>query len=71
MKKTVRSTLRIEDRLDFQIKLLASRNNMSANKMINYLLELGISTYLERFDNYYQEQNKKLEQEEDYNDNED
>ncbi|MDO4962781.1 MAG: hypothetical protein Q4E75_01600 [bacterium] len=60
MKKTVRSTLRIDDRLDFKIKLIAKRNNVSENKMKEYLLELGIETYFEKFDNYLKNENIKL-----------
>ena len=36
MSKVVRSTLRLNDLLDFKIKLLAKRNNLSENSMKEY-----------------------------------
>ena len=31
--------------------------------MLIYIIELGYGTYMERFDNYYEEQNKKIKNE--------
>jgi len=60
MSKVVRSTLRLNDLLDFKIKLLAKRNNLSENSMKEYLLELGIETYLDKYDSYFQQENCNL-----------
>ena len=60
MSKIVRSTLRLNDLLDFKIKLLAKRNNISENRMKEYLLEIGIKTYLEKYDSYFQQENCNL-----------
>ena len=46
----IRTTLRID-------------NNLSFNKMLTYIIELGYGTYMEKFDNYYEKQNKKLKSE--------
>ena len=53
MSKVVRSTLRLNDKLDFKIKLIAKRNNMSENAMKEYLLELGIQTYFKKYDKLF------------------
>lgn len=53
LSKVVRSTLRLNDKLDFKIKLIAKRNNMSENAMKEYLLELGIQTYLKKYDKLF------------------
>jgi hypothetical protein len=42
------------------IELLAIKNNLSFNKMLIYIIELGYGTYMRKFDTYYEEQNKKL-----------
>ena len=60
MKKIIRSTLRIEERLDFKIKLLAKRNRVSVNRMKEYLLELGLQTYLDKYDGYLQVEDIKM-----------
>lgn len=33
--------------------------------MLTYLIELGYNSYIEKFDKYYEEQNKKLKNESD------
>lgn len=53
LSKVVRSTLRLNDKLDFKIKLIAKRNNMSENAMKEYLLELGIQTYFKKYDKLF------------------
>lgn len=64
IKKLVRTTLRIDNNLKTRIELLAIKNNLSFNKMLIYLLELGYNSYMEKFDKYYEMQNKKIEREE-------
>lgn len=59
----IRTTLRIDNNLKTRIELLAIKNNLSFNKMLTYIIELGYGTYMEKFDNYYEEQNKKLKSE--------
>ena len=59
----IRTTLRIDNNLKTRIELLAIKNNMSFNKMLTYIIELGYGTYMEKFDKYYEEQNKKLKSE--------
>lgn len=34
--------------------------------MLNYIAELGYQSYIKRFDNYYEEQNKLLERNKDF-----
>ena len=58
-----RTTLRIYNNLMMRIELLAIKNNLSFNKMLIYIIELGYGTYMEKFDKYYEEQNKKLKSE--------
>ena len=53
MKKIIRSTLRLDYNLDYKIKLIAKRNRMSENSMKEYLLELGIQRYLEKYDKIF------------------
>jgi len=60
MKKIIRSTLRLNEQLDYNIKLLANKNRVSENKMKEYLLELGIQVYFQKFDDYFMSQNKML-----------
>ena len=60
IKGLVRTTLRIDNNLKTRIELLAIKNNFSFNKMITYLIEVGYNYYIEKFDKYYEEQNKKL-----------
>ena len=64
VKGLVRTTLRIDNNLKTRIELLAIKNNLSFNKMLTYLIELGYNSYMEKFDKYYQIQNKKIEREE-------
>lgn len=64
VKGLVRTTLRIDNNLKTRIELLAVKNNLSFNKMLTYLIELGYNSYMEKFDKYYEIQNKKIEREE-------
>lgn len=64
VKGLVRTTLRIDNNLKTRIELLAIKNNLSFNKMLTYLIELGYNSYMEKFDKYYEIQNKKIEREE-------
>ena len=64
IKGLVRTTLRIDNNLKTRIELLAIKNNLSFNKMLVYIIELGYNEYIKKFDKYYEEQNKKLEREE-------
>ena len=63
IKSLVRTTLRIDNNLKTRIELLAIKNNLSFNKMLVYIIELGYNEYIKKFDKYYEEQNKKLERE--------
>ncbi len=64
VKGLARTTLRIDNNLKTRIELLAIKNNLSFNKMLTYLIELGYNSYMEKFDKYYEIQNKKIEREE-------
>ena len=64
VKGLVRTTLRIDNNLKTRLELLAIKNNLSFNKMLTYLIELGYNSYMEKFDKYYEIQNKKIEREE-------
>ena len=64
IKGLVRTTLRIDNNLKTRIELLAIKNNLSFNKMLTYIIELGYNSYMEKFDKYYENQNKKIEREE-------
>lgn len=70
MKRIVRSTLRLDERLDFKIKFIAKQNNVSENKMKEFLLEIGLQTYFEKYDDYFKRENKKIRKE-DKNDSKD
>lgn len=63
VKGLVRTTLRIDNNLKTRIQLLAIKNNLSFNKMITYIIEIGYETYLEKFDKYYEMQDKKIRNE--------
>lgn len=63
IKGLIRTTLRIDNNLKTRIELLAIKNNLSFNKMLVYIIELGYNEYIKKFDKYYEEQNKKLERE--------
>ena len=63
IKGLVRTTLRIDNNLKTRIELLAIKNNLSFNKMLVYIIELGYNEYIRKFDKYYEEQNKRLERE--------
>jgi len=56
-----RTTIRIDDNLKTRVQLLAIKNNISFNKMVIYILEIGYQEYIKRFDPYYERENKKLE----------
>ena len=64
IKGNIRTTLRIDNNLKTRIELLAVKNNISFNKMINYLIVLGYQSYIDRFDKYYEEQDYKIRGEE-------
>lgn len=64
VKGLVKTTLRIDNNLKTRIELLSIKNNLSFNKMLTYLIELGYNSYIEKFDKYYEMQNKKIEREE-------
>lgn len=64
LRRNIRTTLRIDNNLKTRIELLAVKNNLSFNKMLTYLIELGYNSYMEKFDKYYEIQNKKIEREE-------
>ena len=59
----MRTTIRIDNNLKTRIELLAVKNNMSFNKMINYIIGLGYQTYIDKFDKYYEEQDKNIRKE--------
>ena len=59
----VRTTIRIDNNLKDRIKFLSIKNNLSFNKMITYILDIGFNTYMDRFDQYYEEQNEILKKE--------
>ena len=63
IKGLVRTTLRIDNNLKTRIELLAIKNNLSFNKMLTYLIDIGYNTYMEKFDKYYENQNKVLKSE--------
>ena len=48
-------------------KEIAIKNNLSFNKMLTYLIDIGYNTYMEKFDKYYENQNKILESDSDNN----
>ena len=63
IKGLVRTTIRIDNKLKTRIELLAIKNNLSFNKMITYILDIGYNTYIEKFDKYYEKQNEILKSE--------
>ena len=63
IKGLVRTTIRIDNNLKTRIELLAIKNNLSFNKMITYILDIGYNTYIEKFDKYYEKQNEILKSE--------
>ncbi|MDO5568583.1 MAG: hypothetical protein Q4G04_00520 [bacterium] len=63
IKGFIRTTLRIDNNLKTRIELLSKKNNISFNKMMLYIIELGYERYIEKFDNYYKEQNKVINSE--------
>lgn len=67
IKGLIRTTIRIDNNLKTRIELLAIKNNLSFNKMITYILDIGYNTYIEKFDKYYENQNEILKSESDNN----
>lgn len=65
IKGLVRTTLRIDNNLKTRIELLAIKNNLSFNKMLTYLIDIGYNTYIEKFEKYYDRQNEILKSESD------
>ncbi|MBQ7140916.1 MAG: hypothetical protein IJO32_05375 [Bacilli bacterium] len=63
IKGLIRTTIRIDNNLKTRLELLSVKNNISFNKMIIYILELGYNEYIKKFDKYYEEQNLKLKSE--------
>lgn len=65
-KRLVKFSIRMDNNLKTRIELLAKKNNLNFTKMLNYIAELGYQSYIKRFDNYYEEQNKMLERNKDF-----
>lgn len=61
-KEVVKFSIRMNNNLKTRIELLSLKNNLSFTKMLNYIVELGYQTYIDRFEKYYEEQNKKLKE---------
>lgn len=52
MARTFNILLRLNDRLCSQITLLAKRNNMSRNRFLNYIIEIGLNKYLKDYEKF-------------------
>ena len=65
-KRLVKFSIRMDNNLKTRIELLAKKNNLNFTKMLNYIAEIGYQSYIKRFDNYYEEQNKLLERNKDF-----
>ncbi|HCJ31306.1 MAG TPA: hypothetical protein DHV70_00190 [Firmicutes bacterium] len=65
-KRLVKFSIRMDNNLKTRIELLAKKNNLNFTKTLNYIAELGYQSYIKRFDNYYEEQNKLLERNKDF-----
>ena len=65
-KRLVKFSIRMDNNLKTRIELLAKKNNLNFTKILNYIAELGYQSYIKRFDNYYEEQNKLLERNKDF-----
>lgn len=63
IKGLIRTTIRIDNNIKTRLELLSVKNNISFNKMIIYILELGYNEYIKKFDKYYEVQNLKLKSE--------
>ena len=63
IKGLVRTTIRIDNNLKTRIELLAIKNNLSFNRMLTYILDIGYNTYMENFDKYYERQNEIIKKE--------
>ena len=59
--KRIKLSVRIDENLKTRIQLLASKNNYTFTKMLNYILEIGYENYIRRFDSYYKELDKEKE----------
>lgn len=64
-KRITKFSIRMDENLKTRIELLAKKNNINFTKMLNYICELGYQSYINRFDNYYEEQDKILKREKD------
>lgn len=64
IRSLIRTTIRLDNNLKTRIELLAIKNNLSFNKMITYIIELGYGTYIEKFDKYYEKQDLMIRNEE-------
>lgn len=49
-------SVRMSENLKTRVKLLAVKNDVTFTKMLNYLLELGYESYIERFEKYDREE---------------
>lgn len=49
-------SVRMSENLKTRVKLLAVKNDVTFTKMLNYLLELGYESYVERFEKYDREE---------------
>lgn len=58
-----KTTVRLDKNLKTRLQLLAVKNNISFNKMVIYILELGYQQYIDRFDTFFMKENKKLKKE--------
>ena len=61
--KRDRTMIKLDDNLKTRLILLSIKNNISFNKIANYILEIGYQKYMKRFDAYYQNQDKILKNE--------
>ena len=58
-----KTTVRLDKNLKTRLQLLAVKNNISFNKMVIYILELGYQQSIDRFDTFFMKENKKLKKE--------
>lgn len=64
--KRERTTIRLDDNLKTRLQLLAIKNKISFNKMSIYILEIGYQEYIKRFDPYYEKENEKQKEQNNY-----
>lgn len=62
-RENIKFSIRMNENLKIRVELLAKKNHISFTKMLDYLVELGYQSYLKRFDNYFNIENKKIERE--------